>query len=147
MKVTLNTGLKGYSGKLEDMIFYYHPRLERTLMRRKPEHVKPTPMNDTYRSVSRNLKALGVSDAYKSDFGTYLSKLRDEQEHVHYVSWYNLFIKMMWAMQAAYPAVDLASITRAQIDAENLPCITVSAAVEAGLLPRVKGSNSLIAEM
>ncbi|MDD2229956.1 MAG: hypothetical protein PHY48_11145 [Candidatus Cloacimonetes bacterium] len=145
MKVTLKAGLKGYSGKMDDVIYYYHPRLGRTLMRRKPKNVKPTPMNDTYRSVSKNLKALEISEAYKADFSTYLSKLRDEQEHIHYVSWYNLFIKMMWAMQAANPEVNLATLSRAQIEQENLPCKSVKDAVEAGLLQQVKGDKSLTA--
>ena len=143
MKVTLKAGLKGYSGKFDDMIYYYHPRLGRTLMRHKPEQVKPTLMNDTYRSVSKNLKALEISAAYKADFSTYLSKLRDEQEDVHYISWYNLFIKMMWALQAADPEINLATLSRTQIEQDNLPCISVKAAVEAGLLQQVKGYKSL----
>ena len=55
------------------------------------------------------------------------------------LSWYNLYIKMLFAMQKALPGIDLATITIEQIYAEQLPCISVKAAVEAGLLPRVKG--------
>jgi hypothetical protein len=55
-------------------------------------------------------------------------------------SWYSLNIKMLWAMQAKYPAtVDLKTITREQIAEQNLPCRSVKAAVEDGLLPLIPG--------
>jgi len=37
MKVTVKEGIKGFSGKLDSAIYYYHPRLKRTLMRRAPK--------------------------------------------------------------------------------------------------------------
>jgi hypothetical protein len=105
-------------------------------------------MNDTYRDVARNLKALQPSAPYKSNFAIYTSKRRDEDENLLIVSWYNLYIKMMWAMQAKYPStVDLRTITREQITLQNLPCKTVKAAIEDGLLPPVNGYEILIAEL
>jgi hypothetical protein len=47
---------------------------------------------------------------------------------------------MLWAMQAKYPAtVDLKTITREQIVSQNLPCRSVKAVVEDGLLPIIPG--------
>ncbi|MDI3504354.1 MAG: hypothetical protein PWP64_1290, partial [Candidatus Cloacimonadota bacterium] len=33
MKAYVKAGIKGFSGKLDGAIYYYHPRLKRTLMR------------------------------------------------------------------------------------------------------------------
>ncbi|MDP2173547.1 MAG: hypothetical protein Q8M98_05135 [Candidatus Cloacimonadaceae bacterium] len=37
MKATVKEGIKGFSGKLDDAVYYYHPRLKRTLMRKAPK--------------------------------------------------------------------------------------------------------------
>jgi hypothetical protein len=42
-------------------------------------------------------------------------------------------------MAKLYPEIDLKTITREQIYQENLPCISVKKAVEAGVLPQVNG--------
>lgn len=147
MKAKLDYGIMGLSGSRDGTIFYYHPRLRATLMRKKPK-MPHQEMNDTYRDVAQNLKALQPSAAYKSNFSLYLSKRRDGDENLLVVSWYNLYIKMMWAMQAKYAAtVDLRTITREQITLQNLPCKTVKAAIEDGLLPPINGYESLIAEL
>lgn len=147
MRAKMEYGIRGLSGSRDGTIFYYHPRLKATLMRRQPT-MPHQEMNDTYRDVARNLKALQPSAPYKSNFAIYTSKRRDEDENLLIVSWYNLYIKMMWAMQAKYPStVDLRTITREQITLQNLPCKTVKAAIEDGLLPPVNGYEILIAEL
>ncbi len=143
MKVTIKEGLKGFSGKLEGAVYYYHPRLQRTLMRRMP--VMPLQeQNKKFASIAKVIKAINPSDAYRNDFRTYLSLLREADPKVTNPSWYSLFLKLMWALQARYPAqVDLRSITLEQIVAQNLPCISIKAAVEDGLLQRVPGYQNL----
>jgi hypothetical protein len=37
MKATVKEWIKGFSGKLDGAIYYYYPRLKRTLMRRAPK--------------------------------------------------------------------------------------------------------------
>ena len=51
---------------------------------------------------------------------------------------WGLFLKLMWAM-AKMRGLDLEFLTRETIESENLPCRSVKDAVEAGLLPMVKG--------
>ncbi|MFO8145360.1 MAG: hypothetical protein R6T89_06515 [Candidatus Syntrophosphaera sp.] len=47
-------------------------------------------------------------------------------------------------MQAKYPdQVDLKTITRDQVLSQDLPCRSVKAAVEDGLLPQVPGWDNL----
>ena len=143
MKATVKEGIKGFSGKLDGALYYYHPRLKRTLMRRIPE-MPIQPQNHTYATIARQLKALEPSNLYRYDFKLYLSQLRDSDEEVRVPSWYGLFVKMMWALQAKYPdQADLRTLTKARIHSQNLPCISVKAAVEDGLLRPVPGWQNL----
>jgi len=147
MKATVKEGLKGFSGKLDGAIYYYHPRLKRTLMRKAPNMPKQ-PQNEDYRNISRQIKALQPSEAYRSDFKIYLNILRDRDESVLLPSWYSLYVKMLWAMQAKYPeAVNLKTLTKAQVTEQQLPCRSVRAAVEDGLLVAVPGYQYLNNQM
>ncbi len=137
MKVKVKEGIKGFSGKLDGAIYYYHPRLKRTLMRRKPQMPR-LPQNESYTSIGKNIKALEPSDAYRYDFKIYTSLLRDQDESFDLPSWYPLFVKMLWAMQKKYPGqVDLNTLTRQQIQELDLPCRSVKRAIEDGLLAPV----------
>ncbi len=139
MKATFIAGIKGITGKLDGAIYYYHPKLRKVLVRKFPK-IPHQSQNDTYSSVAKALAALKPSDGYKNNFKSYLSILRDEQPETSVASWYNLFTKMMWALQAKYPdSVDLRTITRSQIEDQQLACRTIKAAVENGLLPYVNG--------
>jgi hypothetical protein len=79
------------------------------------------------------------SAAYKQDFKDYLLAYNDLKEYRHkpVLSWYNLYIRMLFAMQDSIPGVSLLTLSREQIAGDALPCRTVAAAVEAGLLPPV----------
>ncbi|MBW6514254.1 MAG: hypothetical protein K0B87_05805 [Candidatus Syntrophosphaera sp.] len=137
MKVKVKQGITGFSGKLDGLVYYYHPRLKRTLARHKPK-MPALPQNATYTTVSRRLKELNPSEAYRYDFKIYASLLRDQDESLLVPSWYPLFTRMMWAMQKKYPeTVDLRAITREQVLSQDLPCRSVRAAIEDGLLAPV----------
>jgi len=139
MKAYVKAGIKGFSGKLDGAIYYYHPGLKRTLMRRAPK-MPIQPQNLDYRDISRQIKAINPSEGYRNDFRSYLLALRERDESVRLPSWYSLYIKMLWAMQAKYPElVDLKSITRDSIIEHDLPCRSVRRAVEDGLLPKIPG--------
>jgi len=139
MKAHVKAGIKGFSGKLDGAIYYYHPGLKRTLMRRAPK-MPIQPQNLDYRDISRQIKAIEPSEGYRHDFRMYLNALRDQDESVRLPSWYSLYIKMLWAMQAKYPfLVDLKTISREQIYAADLPCRSVKRAVEDKLLPEIPG--------
>ncbi|MCB5260703.1 MAG: hypothetical protein PHY41_04980 [Candidatus Cloacimonetes bacterium] len=143
MKAHVKAGIKGFSGKLDGAIYYYHPRLKRTLMRRAPK-MPIQPQNNDYRDISRKIKEINPSAGYRNDFRIFLNLLMDHDDTVRLPSWYSLYIKMLWAMQAKYPAqVDLKTITRDQIIAEDLPCRSVKRAVEDGLLPEISGYQYL----
>jgi len=134
MKAHVKAGINGFSGKLEGAIYYYHPGLKRTLMRRVPK-MPIQPQNNDYRDISRQIKAINPSEGYRHDFRMYFIELRERDETVRLPSWYSLYIKMMWAMQAKYPEqVNLKTITREQIVELQLPCRSVKTAVEEELV-------------
>ena len=147
MKAVVRQGIKGFSGKLDGAIYYYHPGIKRTLMRKAPK-MPVQAQNHEYRMISQQIKAIEPSEAYRHDFRMYLNTLRDRDESLRLPSWYSLYIKMLWAMQAKYPQqVNLKTITKAQILEQQLPCRSVKCAVEAGLLPEVPGYQYLDREI
>lgn len=147
MKVKVKEGITGFYGELDGAIYYYHPRLRRTLMRRKPQ-MPSQPQNGRYAVIARQLKSLALSPAYRYDFKIYASQLRDLGKAPGVPSWYSLFVKMMWAMQKKYPQqVNLETITRADIQAHDLPCRSVSTAVQDGLLEPVANWQLLNKEL
>ena len=147
MKVYFKRGIGGYSGKVDEAVFYYHPRLKLTLMRRFPK-MPHQEMNDKYGAIAKKRKKIKPSANYKENFKTYTALLRDADSSVLVASWYNLYVKMMWALQRKYPeTVNLETLTREQIYEQNLPCKTVKMAVEDRLLPVVTGYETLMAEI
>jgi len=140
MKVHYKKAMCGYSGTSDGAVYYYHPGLELSLVR---DYVKPRESNQNQRvkAIMANLKLILPSDGYKQNFKDYLLSYNKMKEHQNklMLSWNNLYMKMMFAMEKAYPEIDLTTLTREQIFAEDLPCQSVKRAVEANLLPVVDG--------
>ncbi len=160
MKAILKNMMLAYSGKCDGLVFYYNPRLARVLVRSLPE-APITENNRRLARIARNLKALGLSPGFRLDLIHYTELYRRQYRDSNCTSWYNLFNKLMWALAKAYSLegiplapgepgltpIDLETLTRAQIEAVNLPCSSVQAAVAAGLLPSVPGWERLDNQM
>lgn len=140
MKAFLKNQFKGYSGKMEGCVAYYHPVREVFLVRSLPVFV-PNARTQKMHDIMVNLKQLNPSAAYKRDFKDYLFQYNqlEENRSRRLVCWSNIYLKLLYAMQKAVPNVDLLTLSRAQIEKEDLPCRTLKAAIDAGLLPRVEG--------
>jgi hypothetical protein len=138
MKASFKMGLNGYTGTADGAVYYFHPRLQKCLMR---QYVVPNNKKNTDRTkaIMKNLKKIQPSEAYKQDFKEYLFIYNNQKEYREkpVLSWYNFYIRMLFALQAQDPSVNLLTLSRTQIYNDNLPCKTVRAAVEAGLLPPV----------
>jgi len=141
MKATLKNALLAYSGKCDGLVFYYNPRLDRMLVRKLPVWTA-TENNHRLARIAPNLTALELSAGYRLDLITYTELYRREYKDNNCTSWYNLFNKLMWAMQKQL-AINLETLNRAQIETEDLPCISVKRAVEAGLLYPITGYERL----
>jgi hypothetical protein len=141
MKVQYKAMLHGYSGKMDDMIYYVDQKTGATLAR-KTFKFKDHPGQPSFRSAQKAIYAIKPSEFFKYNLMDYIlayNKLPDNRFRPM-VTWTNVYNKLMFAMQAAMPAqVDLKTITREQIITQNLPCITLKAAIEANLLPLVDG--------
>ncbi|MBM4403167.1 MAG: hypothetical protein FJ042_02085 [Candidatus Cloacimonetes bacterium] len=145
MQVRFKNLLMGYTGKADDSVIYFSPKYGKYLIRRAPI-VKETLQNQRFAEIQKRIFGLKPAAAYIEDIRSYLVKYnglsvnRDKQ----IVTWNYLYSKLMWAMHRIYK-VDLAEIDRA--DLPDLPCLTIARAVEAGLLPKVKGYEDYRAEM
>jgi len=144
MKINYKRAMCGFSGTQDDAIYYYHPRLELSLMR-KYVVPKETAANRRIKAVMANLKLINPSAEYRQDFRDYLIRYNNlkEPQHKLMLTWNNLYLKMLYAMEKAVPEADLTTLSREQIEGDDLPCISVKRAVEAGLLPIVRGYQYL----
>ena len=147
MRAYFKNMLQAYRGTCDGLVYYYNPRLQRIIVR---PHVKPRPSAQTRRfaAIARNLKALAPSEAFKRDLAVYTDiynrRLGSKSRPEHILSnWYNAFMKMMYALQASDPGIDLEFLERIHIENNDLPCRSVKRAVEAGLLEPVPGYELL----
>ena len=144
MKVTCNPFT--YSGTCDGLVYYYNKRLGTMIARR---YVVPqtSSQNRKIGAISRNLKHLELSEGYINDLKVYLALYNYQPREKCFITWRNVFLTLMFAMERLVPGVDLLTITRAQIYSEHLPCICVKDAVEAGLLESVNGYEKLSSQI
>jgi len=144
MKVTANPFI--YTGTCEGLVYYYNRRLG-VMIARKWVRPQESSQNRRIGAVSRHLKTLEISAAYRNDLNTYVALSAFGNGTRKYLNWRNAFLTLMYALSKQYPDVDLATITREQITTASLPCKSVFQAVQAGLLNYLPGCERLTAEM
>ena len=140
MKVKFKNMMNGYTGVVDDIVIYYMKRLNRCVIRSRP--VKHANQSQTrLAAIMHNLKLLHPSEGYKSDLKAYLEIYQQTRfaDDDPVCTWNNLFLRLMYDMQRHNPEIDLQTLSRAEIYALDLPCISVKSAVEAGLLRSVNG--------
>ena len=106
---------------------------------------RPNENNRRFAAIARNLKRIAPSQAFITDMTVY-TDIHSRHARVKdriYSNWYSAYLKMMYALPKVETYIDLEAITRAQIDANDLPCRSVKRAVEAGLLEPVPGYELL----
>lgn len=139
MKVKLKYHQKAYNGKLDGLVYYWHPRYKTLCARRLPEFYPPTAAKQRFSLQAKNLKALCPSPGYRSDLKAYLKLLQDKDIYPRLNSWYPLFMILMTAFAARHPEYDLCTISREEIYSQELSCRSVKSAVEDFLIPHVSG--------
>jgi len=145
MKVQFKHLIQGYTGKMDGMVVYYNKYLNKTIIRRLPK-MKIGEHHLRFKRISQNIYGLNPSQGYKDDLYRYSEALHKQKAHRYdgVIVWNNLYSRIMFNMAKAMPeTVNLETLTRAQIEAENLPCRTVRMAVEADLIPSVAGYEKL----
>jgi hypothetical protein len=144
MKTRFKHNIAGFTGKLDGLVYYYHPGLKEILVR-KFTPASNNPAAERLAAVMANLKLLNPSAGYKQDFRDYLilyNRLPENKDRKACV-WNNLYLKMLYALAKHTPEINLTELNRQQIYAQDLPCKKIKAAIEAGLLPWVKGYERL----
>jgi len=138
MKANLTYGIGAYSGKLDGVVFCNYRR-QGLVLARKYSYPTITENNHKLGSTTANLHTIKPSDGFKNDTRTYLGRFNAlrENEGRYVRSWVNLYLKLMRDMARQDDTIDLQTLTRAEIYARDLPCISIKRAVEAGLLPVV----------
>lgn len=156
MKVYFQNMLAGYTGSADGMTYYYDRRLNRVLARRKPR-VKINLNHLSFGETVKNLMRINPSPGFRDDLRTYAERTYKLPEFggVRPI-WNNLYFKIMFGLKTLDPvilgldpgiSIDLLTITRAYIELHDLPCRSVRRAVEAGLLPELRGYQELTREM
>lgn len=145
MKIMFKNLVAAYTGKVDDIVIYYSRQANRCIARRLPKR-KETTQNVAFRIIQNNLRRIEPSQGYKDDLSTYREQYCKTPRFKNRTlpNWMNAYTMLFYEMQRRMPGqVDLTTITRQQIMDEDLPCRSVASAVQAGLLPEVKGSQLL----
>lgn len=155
MKVELKFNLRGYSGKLGNMVYssYFNYKLCHSRIFSYP---KLSASHIRMREVNNNLNALYMqaNEAYRQDWKKYAR--RNGMENRSRCRGIlklpapakALFVKCMWKWAKANPGlVDLRSVSKEDIISLDSPLRMVCACVQCGWLRRVTGWESLNKEM
>jgi len=132
--------INGYSGKADDSIIYYVRKTNSFYVKKRPHSYRGENQNK-FREIMRNLSTIKPDFYYKEDFGFYLELYNQlpDKKYSAVMTWCNLYMKVLFTMAKTLPGIDLSTITKQQMYDNDLPCLSVKKAVEAGLLPVVKG--------
>lgn len=141
MRATRANLLGEFTGRLDKLI-YYRRACGGKIYVRKQFKLQNHPSHVGFANAQRAIYALQPSAGYIQNLKDYLPLYNQLPQNAakRCETWNNLYNKLMFALQKKMPEqVLLANITRAQINAQDLPCKTLKDAVEADLLPVVKG--------
>jgi len=148
MKAKVKLLLPGFTGNMDDVVIYYNSKLNKLITRRK---VKPkfTPDNTIVQEIHAFRRRIEVSEAYINDCREYIKlfnrKFRKQGRAMS--TWPNVYMKVMRALKNQYPEISFGSLTREEVLEKNLPCKTISDAVNAGYLERIPGYDKLTSDL
>jgi hypothetical protein len=148
MKAKLKVLLPGFTGNMNDVEIYYNAKLNKYIARQK---VKPkfTPDNTIVKEIHAFRRRINVTEEYLNDCREYIrlfnQKFRRQGRAMN--SWPNVYMKVMRALKRIFPETDFSSLSREEIVNRNLPCISIEAAVNAGMLEKVPGFETLNASI
>jgi len=148
VKVKVKSKPRLPKGKKERIVYCSY-RDGEVIVARRYVYPKLSGQNSSFASRNTNLFRLNPSEGYRNDcreyIHTYNATPNGQESPIR--SWNNLYIKLMSALARNDPELDLRTLTREEIYAHQLPCISIKSAVEAGLLPKVKHWEQLVNEL
>lgn len=142
MKAKIKMLLPGFTGNMDDVVIYYNSKLNCYVTRRK---VTPKKSVSTKRTseIYKFAKRINLSQAWKDDCDAYIRAYNAyyRKQGRALVSWPSVWMKMMSAQLKASPELNITELTREEVLEQNLPCRSISAAIDAGFLANVKDSG------
>ena len=148
MKVRFKNNILSYTGKCDDLVYYYNSKFGRTVCRAYTPP-KLGPQHSRFTRIAKNIKALDISPGYINDLRVYTDiwNSRSPTRDTPFANYRNVLMKLLYKMIEIYPQYDLATITRDDIEMNLLPCLSVFHACEANLLKKLQGYELLTAPM
>ncbi len=144
MKARMQIGMMPISGKAGELVYCYNRRTGGMYAR---EYTYPTLTENHHKmgGVAKNLFAINPSEDFKYDCRTYAYLYANSRKNrgVKIWTWSNCYLHLMYALAAALPELNLSTLTREEIYQQELPCISIKRAVEAGLLEKVDNYERL----
>lgn len=142
MKAKIKMLLPGFTGNMDDVVIYYNSKLNCYVTRRK---VTPKKSVSTKRTseIYKFAKRINLSQAWKDDCDAYIRAYNAyyRKQGRALVSWPSVWMKMMSAQLKASPQLNISTLTREEVMEQNLPCRSISTAIDAGFLANVKDSD------
>jgi len=144
MKINPLPFVRALSGKMGDLVYCYNKETGK-MYTRKNTYPKISENHHKMGSVMKQICRLGCSPDYTEDLRRYANFYQKERRQYNGCLYNsnNVLLKLMYNLVKAYPEVDLLTITKDYIYANDLPCITIKRAVEAGLLQKVERWESM----
>jgi len=108
---------------------------------------KSTINNKLMKEIFNFAKRIDISEEYKEDCRKYILRYNSayHSQWKPMDTWPNVFLKIMREMLKNYPDLDLKKLTREEIIKKNLPCQSITSAIEAGYLDKVRDWQQLTA--
>lgn len=145
MKAKVRLALPGFAGNMDDMVIYYNSQLNCLITRKKPQ-VKNKINGSFGRDIYAFARRIHLSEAYKADCARYIKayNIKNRRKGRALVSWPALWMKIMRAQARELPELNINQLSREQALEQNLSCISIARAVDAGYIERVGGYERLV---
>ena len=146
MKPKVKMNIPQFDNKDGNYVIYYNSKLDKYIVRRKVVP-KQTINNKLMKEIFNFAKRINISEEYKEDCRKYIQRYNRKNRSLGKVmsTWPNVFLKIMRALLKEYPNLDLKKLTKEEIIKKNLPCCSITSAIEAKYLEKVRDWQKLIA--
>ena len=144
MKAKVKLALPGFTGNMDDMVIYYNSQLNCLIARKKPQ-VKNKIDGSFGREIFAFARRIHLSAAYKADCARYIKAFNGKNrcKGRALVSWPALWMMIMRAQARDLPELNIKELSREEAIVQNLNCLSIARAVDAGYIEPVKGCEQL----
>jgi len=148
MKAKVKLALPGFAGNMDDLVIYYNSQLNCLVARKKPQ-VKNKIDGSFCREIFAFARRIHLSESYKADCALYIKAYnsKNRRKGRALVSWPALWMKVMRAQARDLPGLNIKELSREEAIAQNLNCLSIARAVDAGYIEPVNGYERLTGQI